>query len=358
MHKSIRTARQTVLDPDPVAESLPGIQQTPIHEGVFGKWERHYQIVSLLLVAVALVVALVPGKGRPLADFAMLVEYYVFFSIAHVFFSIFILSHLPEGRAFLKDLFRQTPWPIWVGALLLVVLPFQKWIAATGSIGFFSIGIIMHVLNARHDVGQVFGLSILYNRKASEDRASLERLEKWERLFFRGFIFLMIVQRLFFPPLRMVNREVALWLMLPLMLLIVCILWVAARSPARIRRNKMAFLSRLFIYPLATLSPVINSIRGALHGTEYLLLTTQMTGRSKGSKIATSAYLMVAIALAFTVAHFFLVNSRTALFPSIRPIALSIYVTCLYMHYYVDSFLYRARSPIVRAHIGPLLFAE
>jgi len=97
-----------------------------------------------------------------------------------------------------------------------------------------------------------------------------------------------------------------------------------------------------------------------LHGTEYLLLSTQMVRRSNPSRALILILALLSFGGAFALAHFLFIGaygakSSAVALPSIRPLALKLYLAVLYLHYYVDSVIYKLRDQQVQAHMGPLM---
>jgi hypothetical protein len=220
------------------------------------------------------------------------------------------------------------------------------------------------IRRAVHNVGQTKGLTFMLTARNAKSQLSV----KWERLIFKGFIFVMALgairfvsrsesQSVFWNSLLPARWE--LYCFVPGAILFGALMLVVYRQENTVRTKKFWFATTAIYYPLLLFSPAAFAFQRALHGIEYLFLAFRMSDRSKIKFTAVSwaviaaPLLLILIALAELIrrVHPFFESVYISSFPFVTFTALWIEFT----HYYLDSIMFRFQDPIVRETIGPLV---
>ena len=223
---------------------------------------------------------------------------------------------------------------------------------------------------AKHALGQTVGINLLYNCAAKTqctppERSALAVFEKRERILLGTFVMVGVATRLnshmkFYPITRLADAAITL----VLLFLALTIIALSFRFSGPAFRRKRIFLLRLLLYPMIFWSPLAAVALNAIHGTEYLMLSSTMAWRSRSPWARALPFILpllgfVLILPAFTAMFqgaAIRMFGTTGLIPRryLVPMIL-FFFTLENLHYYFDSFLYRMRDPAVRKNILPLL---
>jgi hypothetical protein len=349
-----------------------------------GLLSRRDELLNLALPALIFIVLfvfwLVIGKfSKPSQQVIHFVAGSVFLNVGHTVLSFFILTLMPEGRAWFMGLpgSRRRNKLIKWSAILLVLLWFfwvgERWL--NGHFFRFQITLIIafvlaFIANYQHTLWQIRGISSAYNRlienlsnPSAENKARIRRFEKRERLLFYGLLActaIGLAERLS----RRVNF-VSLTFVICL-LLFTAIMVNSLLFPESGRTTKSFYLIRLIFFPLAIFSPIFALGVPFFHGVEYTFLFRHMWRKSRipNSRRATYTWQIILPLVAFAS---FLTIARTngGLAPYVgdaisgsKPWMFKIAGVSLafnYFHFYFDREIFRMRDQEVREHIGPLI---
>lgn len=216
------------------------------------------------------------------------------------------------------------------------------------------------------------GLGFVYSYKLNPDparRALIERVhrrQKWAYLFLYGFSILpglnFILGIGFFgtTPFRIFGATVTA-------LLVGFILWTNRQLPYD-QRNKLIFLSRLFLFPLSFFSIIAAVGYRAIHGVEYIFVYRKLFANSRGEApnalwlgglsvllfVFTSFVALFSMNKADGLGMYFAVGDQL---PVWFRLVCAVATTRSYMHFYLDRIMFRMRDQAVSQWIRPLLSA-
>lgn len=289
----------------------------------------------------------------------------LFLNVTHNAFTLGLLSSSPTFKLWINN--RGGERKFWrglilmtlVGSFFLFLLFYFRSYDEHILVIFFTLNFLFPV---HHALAQSFGLSRVYNRgNIAVD--SLERFEKYERLFFNVFLVLTLVSGLFFlfitthmltitPHLSVLVSRLTTTLLLVIAFIILAqtIFYVGKRSPA-----KIIFSFRYFVWSLVLVSPVAIYATYAIHGVEYWAVTQKMISREKNMKLKALVVLTIGIALLAVPRSYGIVALTNNELPIWILILTSISVAISFVHIYLDRQLFKMRVAINRETIGSLL---
>ena len=254
-----------------------------------------YARSEVLLLALPLLVLLVSGvldyyrERYAMGPYAYTyLRSYLFMASTHAILTALLLCFLPAvARTALPPKSRKGPFP----HLMLLVListgtPLLCWHQALPGEALIAFVVFITLLNLQHSIGQFYGFSALYNQaavqtltEASERKRafSLSRQEKWLGKLLAFLTAAHVSLRLFWPDI----LQLLMWPFF-FAFLLVTTTWIYRgwQSPAARTTNKMIYLSRLLVFPLAAFSRSMLDIVTFMHGLEYLLLSHHLIDRA------------------------------------------------------------------------------
>jgi hypothetical protein len=296
---------------------------------------------------------------------------FFFLNTTHVSFTFLMFLLLPEARQLLKEsIQRRRAWPYLVVTFTIALLLYNlaigyKYFAIYPPLNKFIVLALFGLAN-HHMVAQIYGLSMLYNG-VSEPLPSttaatlvrLGRLKALERGLFRvllptvlvvPFVFGMHIPHVYTGALYFFHRA--------LIFGILGTSWFIGRiCPS----GKFIYLTRLLIWAFV---PYLFSdlIMRSLHGVEYLFITDKMitsSTRTKSRRRTASFWLGSIIGYPFlfyvSLHYWQWLPDGGVLSLSVLPILFALLPFLQYVHYYLDSVLFRFKDSNVRRLVGPLL---
>jgi hypothetical protein len=283
----------------------------------------------------------------------------------HVCFTFLYLNATIEGRNLTNGIFFKSRlrFVFAITVLLFIVsyFSFIHFFNENNMATNLAKGLLLF-LWAQHALGQMRGLSFLYNQKMrvinSFSISNLMRIDKVERIekcLHYGMLLSWIFQAFSFEYLSEKNSTQILsaLFIFPILILVNSFLY-----PMAIKSNKSIYLVRLFLFPLAIICPFAGLAIYLIHGAEYELILFKMLN---GSKAKIPVYSLVII-LVFLFIYYPIINYARYLkpyFPHDMLIGLSIFTLSInYFHYYVDMIIFRFRDPIVRESFQQVLLKK
>lgn len=302
-------------------------------------------------------------------------------NIIHNVFTI-TLFYLPELRIWTQEQSRARERNVVLGWALVLFLiaafvqaqfyfmnwddpaaDFRKW-------EFSAIRGAQWAFTMWHALSQYYGLSILYNQRGLPEQPppaidAFRSAEALERRLFRAFVAL--------GALGLGLRVGFFWLpqwvfwgaALLLFSLALAIHWVVRRYPGIGVSNKPYYLLRIFLVPLAMISPIALLALAFVHGTEYWFVYKKMVARSQVSAegrkklfwITAGASLLVgAIALPRPEGGLPYATQVFSMMPQLWiQVLVGISTTLTLFHCYMDGVLFHFSDPVTRKNISPLL---
>lgn len=311
--------------------------------------------------------------SKQLFSFSFLLESFivdiVFLNITHNAFTYAIIVALPEMRPWVQNQGRGQVKSFWwriaflnvgLAIIFFLLFSFSKNEFYARAL-FYLVTIVFPV---HHALSQSFGLSLIYNKKISED---VRVVELQERRFSRIFLVLVLIAVIIVTGF--IGRFITIadplaktaWLMIRTLVFIssFSLLTVMLFYPKKIRRFKLFFSLRYMVWAFSIFSPIAIAGTKVIHGLEYAFVTRKMISKSRAS---TKAWLKIAIAMSILVlilAYFRF--SVLVSYPQEKEMPFWFYLMAsvsfafTYSHYYLDRQLFRMRKPINRQTVGQLL---
>ncbi len=327
---------------------------------------KKQELLSLSVPIVFYLVFLVElcvGSWHTIGNDSLLYLFLAIFGTSHTLFTYFVVGYTFEGRSLIFDLFRRS-WKMLPVCLLLIAFLIGYFVCVethfdTESWPMQTAKIFVIFLFGQHGLGQVRGMSILYNRMAEQQRSYSQkqrmeayRLEKIERYMHLALVITFLFQ-IYSKEFLKFNMTLVIGSIM--MALVTIILFIASRYPYASSSNKTLFLTRLFMLPLIIMIPESFAGMFIVHGLEYQQLTAKMFNNSRTKLIGLYGILMFAI---FVILFPVLRNSHLQQLYFPLPVALSIAVLSQvidHFHYFSDAFIFRFSLEPVRRNIGGLL---
>jgi len=302
---------------------------------------------------------------------------YLFANVTHVFVTFFLLFALPEGRQLLRPRsihFYHWTWVAVVFGFALAVYHLApRWGFTIPAKFELIVLVLLTFLGIYHNIKQTFGFSLIYNKLISaelnnEDKKGLLQFEKKERSYFSFFTIIAIFPAVAYAvPALNPPKNVWPYLFAATLLFLAPLLWTIFSYPFPEAKMKKWYSLRLLLRPLVYFSPAALAGILAIHGIEYCFLAMQMSKRSR-SKIASSLWVFVPLICLISLIPFATIYSpehSTQLFgrvaeltPSWKMSLATMGFVALYLHYYIDSQIFRFSSEDVRSEFGPLVFPK
>jgi hypothetical protein len=271
----------------------------------------------------------------------------------HSCFTFLLLASLPEGRRITRSVLLQGWGKVaLVSGFAAALLAYFVFLKDSDSDAVKVVQAMLVLLFSQHALGQMRGLSLLYNRRLKDTIALSEaetvRFNKLERLE-RKLHFGLLIAWLLVAGAQGHWPRVALYILTALLFLLVCaILAVSLLYPYARRSNKTFFLLRLFIFPLAAVVPAAGLIAFVVHGFEY---NQFVLGIYRGSKTKLRPFAwagtFTVLLVVFPLMHFLPDYFNQPGHPLLATFAVAANAVD-YLHYYIDSVIFRFNDPRVR----------
>lgn len=282
----------------------------------------------------------------------------------HTILTFLFLSAWPKGRDLAGYIIRRSrAGVIFAGLIFFMIVFYFSSSSETldNSAVIRALSVILLVLFAQHALGQIRGLSLLYNRKllvrADElkiDREEFSRIEAWERRLFGSLIFIIVCQAL--DDHFYFGRWDDIFIVLSI-LNITAILLLSFLLPGSRHSNKSIFLMRLLLFPFAGIYPEAYFALFFVHGLEYELTIFKILGKETSSapKVLLSLNLLI-LFIAFPFFHHALTFVPDA--GQSWLLALPAFAKVVdYFHYYVDSVIFRFSDRGIKERLLPSLIS-
>jgi hypothetical protein len=343
-------------------------------------FDSRMEKINLWLPIVFLVAALVQIVLRfdlsPRAySSAFFIANVILLNHTHTIFTLLLVLFFPEvgqWSSLRRGKSKYNAWMEWtvVFAVIWIVthLFTTKLNSWSPNLGYPLMITALYWYAGHHNVSQTMGLSLLYDRIVSgHNHEGFEKVmpksKAWERrLLFASTT--IVYTSLMFGSVE-ATKDLIWVKLLPLLSigLLTINLWMSYRNPAHRESNKTFFLWRTFLLPLLRYSTIAEVGFISVHGVEYFFVFQKMISRSRVKTILTRFMIgqMVLIIAGLCALHLltypFFKDLVTPLGfgDAVITLLLSISVTFVFLHYYLDGLMFRMRRPEVREHILPLL---
>lgn len=298
---------------------------------------------------------------------------YVFLNASHIVFTFALILGAPELRRWLFAQLRR----IQINSISLGVIFFfclfiygylisSQFVFDSHLLRVITTSLIL--LQTQHALGQVKGLSSLYNIRAKrnhsytpEELTKVLLLERAERFLFDFLRVMLWVQALVAPI--WLHQKASLYPILYFnLVLVVGIVFVAALYPRAKNSNKLAYLWRVIFIPLVSFSSSAVYATGSFHGVEYLFVTEAAI---KNSRRAQSLVLGLGVVGAMLFANFIqmddvVANARLNDHVSGQwfYILIGAQFAIKYSHFYLDSIIFKFKNREVSDIMLPLLASK
>jgi hypothetical protein len=326
--------------------------------------------------------------GFEINDSALMLSGLIFVDSIHIMFTFVLLASLPElqqwarnpetreRRGWLKGL-GPTARSIIITLALGAVIYFMKVSPATSTLkGMATTLLFLELLGpAQHTMAQMKGISLCYNSSlrrrfefSDAEKAQAAKCERLERFFFTSLLWGEVMY--WIPTIFELDKielpvvdDIAYAGGAIAVASAAAIIVNAYYYPRHEESRKLAFIARVMLFPLKMLTTIGGIALRAAHGTEYLVIFRRMV---KGSRITDAKrkrifWTTIGLSLLYTI-PFCLTwpqgfGQLTGMTISERLLAWAIFGTFIlrFLHYYVDSILYRMSDAPTRAAVSPLL---
>lgn len=296
----------------------------------------------------------------------------LFLNITHNAFTYAMILGLPELGPWVKNQGGGSSKKFWLKlAALNVVLCigfflifFLGWKETYLRMFFFLITIVFPI---HHALSQSFGLSLVYNKKISED---VKAIENKERVISKIFLLFILIGVLFVTLLigKVITTQDPL----------VKILWIVARAgafflaftlilnmffyPEKLRALKATFSLRYIVWAFSIFSPIAVAGTKIIHGVEYAFVTRKMISNSRAQHFTWLKIGLILSSIVIVLAYFrfrVLISYQSAdALPIWLYILASASFALTYSHYYLDRNLFQMRYKINRESAGQLLVKD
>lgn len=329
------------------------------------RYERAYFVVLAFFLAIAAAASFDLFKMPSFKDrWVQLAVIFLLFSYLHTLLTFLGIIFVPELRAWFRELLK--PRRLAVFAFIVGVIFYTSWeglrsLDKQEMSGAVLSSIFMLLISA-HNLGQTKGLSLMYNRYLRPRLSELEmakqlKVERVERWIFNVLLAKIAFIAIALPVLR--NHMQYIWgLHLLFIILSLALVINSLRYPQLFKTNKFYYLQSIWLYALVPLMPGALVLQMGLHGVEYVMLGDVVLRRSKMRLTKRWLYLAVFILVFFSLLKGFdaklFSGNDGALDRRFTSALVILFVFLEYLHYYVDSLMFRFKDPYVRENIAPL----
>ncbi len=285
------------------------------------------------------------------------------FGSGHTIFTYILLLVLPEGREVFRGVLKRSWWQMFLGlGFLISLIIFYSLSAIKQADSDFYLRTAKFALLyifGQHALGQIRGLSMLYNRAAEQrfgfsfaQRKWAATLERWERRIHYAILafYLLILFSEFIPDGRIVSVCLIFLLALPTAAVVLSMFY-----PYADQSNKTFFLLRLYLFAFGGLLPTAFFALFIMHGLEYEQLLFKMIGSSIRKLTAIKYFAICAILFGVSpFAHLAYIFNESL--PRSLLIGCAIFSSVTdQFHYYVDALIFRFVDPEIRNNFGSLV---
>jgi hypothetical protein len=321
--------------------------------------ERAYlAIMTVFLVILFYQHAGVGSAWNFRAPFAQFFMSIICLNFIHLLFSLILLIGYPEFRNWFLDFCKSQKFVRFVVISILILWAGVLTVTRISDTEVIFVSILILCLRSIHNVGQVKGLSLMYNglhapKLTPSELEKQKQLEKIERFLFAVMIFLIFADHFFAD---VVKTKIDLrWVFASLSVL--CgfgIFANALRYPKIKESNKPWFLTTLIFVALSGWSQAAFILQNSLHGLEYSFLCADMTKRSAVKINIARMFFVASVVAMFAILGIFLlgfvdVGSYRTSMPWRTLVVVGFFIE--FFHYYIDSLMFRFRDPAVREHL-------
>ncbi len=310
---------------------------------------------GLIVLATGIGMVWFSPSRKPYEQIFTFVRDFLFLNLTHVFFTFILLAVLPGARKALsswtKHLSNNDKFIFFSITILIALLLFVSGAhyPADSMIGealkFIVIPIALFV-PFYHSVRQHYGLMLYYFSKRSR---VLEVGHYVILLLYFSCLLLSSGGELRYGSLWLpISGEAALkWqnaLTLIMFLTAALICCDSLRGYKEAGINKFLYSMRFFIYPIASHTSLAGYLIGMIHGIEYTLFLVPLLVKQVGKAAALRAgfrILLVLTPLGLLMMSFMLFYPFNHSAPVSIQILSMVYFTFLYLHYLIDSLLFR-----------------
>lgn len=328
----------------------------PAHERVY-----FFFLFSFLMLSFAIFFDLIKIPDLTNRWWRVLVAF-VFFNALHTMLTFLGLAALPELRALVKAQFRPIRFLTITAILMAIIYGAMSQMNLDAPLDRV-VTSVLALLVALHNLSQLKGLSLLYNRQvqsllAPDELVRQQNAERTERYLFDS---LLLIKAAIAVGLAVFRPYLHGWFfaILHSLFAILCgvLILNALRYPKLFSSKKLWLLQGLWIFAIIPAHPSVLALQMCLHGLEYVFLSDVMLKRTalkpRRGLVFTAFFVLTAFAIVKTLAQSRF--SHQALEPWLVWTVMSAATIIEYGHYYLDSIIFRFKDPAVRAHIAPLL---
>ncbi len=309
---------------------------------------------------------------------------FVFFNYLHVPLTFLMIAFLPQFQKWSKTDKSSGPFPFWVNAIfiylfffLLVFLSGGFILSYSYGLLFFAVALIIRIyLGALHNLGQVYGLSVILNTNYITLNAGspsrFDKLRNSEKIHIYIYTCIIVALQLVFAfsifgdPNAYYPKSIWFLSLVGISLITIMSLFCTCLYyPKEMRQAKILLYLRLLLWPFEPISSVAFFARRANHGIEYMCVSTHMIQKEKFSNkkivIFFSIYgLVIVVWLFFFLAELNLPKNDLSLDYFFKPFSLwqlffSMRWAVDLTHYWTDSVIFKMKNEVTRKYIGPLL---
>lgn len=327
---------------------------------------KGFQVILpiFLIVIAGIEITFFKGSLTEQKEFFRLFKNLVFMDAIHVILTFFFLFALKGSHEYFRNLKTESHVGLYwrTATVFLLLFLLFSFVRSDPMLRLVLLVPIIMIVPTHHGFQQSKGLLFL----------ELQNIPKWLRVLMELFLWMVIVRNftLFLNP-KHYTAITSLW-SLPLWPWIkwalICIpflihLWIMIYLYRKESSNALVFSLRFLLYHLQPFSTLAFFAVGAVHGTEYLYVVSKVFSREgKYSGIA-RWFFFSALGLSLILASFlfwptyFLPTGFLVAFPMASYVCISLSMTLVYTHYFLDHYLFSGRYPASKRYFLGVLKA-
>lgn len=315
-------------------------------------------------------------KSTNITNFVFAISNIVFLNVVHNVFSIFILTEIPEIKSYIKENLKNKKIHIGYSSALVLafflvlnwVFPIFKNYGEFGKYLFWAAVLFMQFFALYyHTLRQIEGISTIYNQQMKkiwpQNITHFDFVQKCEKILFK----LLIVLSCIGYALNIFEQKSHIFAVFLMSLFVFLgVIAVNLKIPFWNKSNKWIYLLRLVVFPLGIYYPLLGVVIPFFHGVEYLFIVKKIFSSSAltTEKIQRRLFVyMLPISLAVAVLSIFRLDrgfgvsflSDNNLVNTLIVFASSLSLAISFLHFYLDSFIYKMKESGIRNSIGKLL---
>lgn len=297
-------------------------------------------IIPLILISVLMQIKIQePQKNSIIYFLASII------GDGHILFTYFFLLKSENGASVFKNVFFKKK------IRFFILLVFSIGLFTYFLFNFFkdssiiSIEYVLLLVWGQHAIGQIKGMSLLYNKKIFSIEPVNQLLYRRNEFIEKVLFSIMQITWLFYLSFVFMKIEYIKYLLIILWLVSALIVLNSMRLQQGRSYNKIIFLLRIFLFPLTAHFPISGFFIFFIHGLEYELYLQSYIKKN----IFNISYLYFLVAFFVFPAFHYL--SKIQFEPNIHVffVAYAFIKALDYVHYYLDAVIFRFRDPLVRA---------